>query len=159
MIPDNQLLEVFVMKIAKIAASDVEEIKGLARKAILESVAAEEALKKGIISDTNRHIDENIHGDKCVFLKCYGKRIDGFILVQDFWNLSDLFVRPEIHGQGIGKLLFRSAESVCKANANKAYIRVNSSLNAEEFYRKLGFKSFNPEKDIPDFAVPLIYNF
>jgi GNAT superfamily N-acetyltransferase len=147
------------MKIAEMAVEDVEEIKGLARKAILESVTAEKALKQEIIFDTNRHINENIGGDKCVFLKCHDEKIAGFILIQDFWNLSDLFVHPEIHRRGIGKLLFRSAESICKANANRGYIRVNSSLNAEAFYRGLGFRSFVPEKEVPDFVVPLIYNF
>ncbi|HEX5056984.1 MAG TPA: GNAT family N-acetyltransferase [Gammaproteobacteria bacterium] len=147
------------MQITAVTKADVEEIKNLARRAILEVVTVDASLKQGIIADTDRHIDGNLGNEKSVFLKCRADRVVGFILVQDSWNLSDLFVLPEAHGKGIGRLLFDSARSICESNRNRNYIRVNSSLNAEGFYRKLGFETFIPEKAPPDFVVPLIYHF
>lgn len=147
------------MKIEKVSISDVGRLKEIARRAIEKSVFTEAEIKKDIIVDTYRHIDENIKGTECVFLKCSDSLIHGFILVQDYWNLSDLYVSPESHGKGLGKRLFLAAKLLCESNNEKGYIRVNSSLNAEQFYRNLGFSSFTPQRKEPSYIVPLIYNF
>jgi len=147
------------MNIEEVSETDIEEIKGLARRVILESVDASDETKVDIIADTLLHIDKNSPGLECVFLKCIDPDIQGFILVQNYWNLSDLFVLPESRGKGVGKLLFTVAKSVCLAKQERGYIRVNSSLNAEGFYRNLGFESFAPLNEVPNFVAPLIYNF
>ena len=147
------------MKIERVISTDIALIKKIAKKAILESVDASCELKKEIISDTIKHIDKAILNSESVFLKYVGEDILGFILIQDYWNLSDLFVLPEAHGQGIGRALFKAAQKVCKPKQDKGYIRVNSSLNAEGFYRNMGFETFKPKKEMPDFVVPLIYSF
>ena len=90
-----------------------------------------------------KYVDENV--------------ILGFILLKSAWNLCDLFVEPRAHNQGLGRALFHEALSIAVSRENRGYIRVNSSLNAEGFYRSLGFRSFTPEKRPPDFVVPLIY--
>ena len=92
------------------------------------------------------------------FKKACDSEISGFILIKNHWNLSDLFVLPEEHGKGIGKALFNTAKKLCKLKQDKNYILVNSSSNAVDFYRKLGFKTYTPIKEVPDFVVPLIYN-
>lgn len=147
------------MKIEEVSQKDVNEIKEIARKAILESVDADEKIKIEIIADTLSHIDKNVSSTASVFLKCSDRSILGFILVQDYWNLSDLFVFPASEGKGIGKSLFIAAKTICQPRQDKGYIRVNSSKNAEGFYRKLGFETFTPEKEVPGFVVSLIYNF
>ena len=147
------------MKIEPVIGTDIELIKKIAKKTILESVDASRELKKEIVSDTIKHIDKAILNSESVFLKCVEEDVLGFILIQGYWNLSDLFVLPEAHGQGIGRTLFKAAQKVCQPKREKGYIRVNSSLNAEGFYRNMGFETFKPEKEMPGFVVPLIYNF
>jgi GNAT superfamily N-acetyltransferase len=146
------------MNIEEISETDIDILKGVARRAIIESVEADDAIKEKLIIDTARHIDANTSNADRVFLRCVDDGVLGFILIQDYWNLSDLFVLPEAHGKGVGKMLFNAAKSVCLNNPNKGYIRVNSSFNAEGFYRALGFESFNTGKELPNFIVPLIYN-
>ena len=138
---------------------NVEVLKQISRSAILESVQAELALKQEIIQDTYNHIDQYISCDDHIFLKYVNSQdeILGFILLRDEWNLSDLFVKPSAHDKGIGRGLFSSAIKEASSRDNRGFIRVNSSLNAVGFYRKLGFEDFEPERPFPDYVAPLIY--
>jgi len=63
-----------------------------------------------------KHIDNNLYGADRVFLKYTDKTVLGFILKQQFWNLSDLFVLPSAQGNGVGKQLFVEAKSVCEVS-------------------------------------------
>lgn len=147
------------MNIEKVSEKDLDVIKELARRSIIESVDANDSIKNEIITDTMIRIERNIYKSDCVFLKCSNEKVLGFILIQEYWNLSDLFLIPEAHGKGIGKFLLNAAISACLPRQEKGHIRVNASLNAEGFYRRLGFVTFNPENEVPNFVVPLIYNF
>jgi len=145
------------MAITPVKADDLLVLGEIARTAIIESVDLSDKLKGEVLSDTSRHLKKGISLPERVFLKFGRKDVLGFILIQDYWNLSDLYVSPKAHGQGIGRALFEAARERCIA-ASAPYIRANSSRNAEPFYRKLGFIDFTPEKETPDFVVPLIYN-
>jgi|GEM_PF-1910679 len=146
------------MAIGVVVAKDVVTLNNIAYKAIIDSVAASDEIKQHVIADTARHIDENISRTDCVFLKFSNATgTIGFILIQEYWNLSDLFVLPDWHGKDVGASLFNTAKSICLANQQKDFIRVNSSLNAEGFYRKQGFVDFTQGKEQPSFIVPLIY--
>lgn len=147
------------MNIARVEEEDILALKDIARRAIMDSVIAEPHVKEEIIADTELHIDQNVLNKESVFLKCVGNGVEGFILIQEKWNLSDLFVNPSSHGKGIGRLLFNSAKELCRTAGNKNYIRVNSSINSEQFYRNVGFSNFISKKEVPCFVVPLIYNF
>jgi GNAT superfamily N-acetyltransferase len=147
------------MNIEQVSNKDAKELQLVAKKAILESVNVNSDLKEEIISDTMRHIDKGISNSESVFLKASEAGISGFILIQDYWNLSDLFVLPEEHSRGIGKSLFNAAKELCRPKQDKGYILVNSSVNAEGFYRNIGFESYKPKREVPSFVVPLIYNF
>lgn len=146
------------MNIEEVSKDDIGKLKQLARSVILESVDASIDIKREIVLDTESHIDRHLVGADRVFFKYTDSTILGFILVQKFWNLSDLFVCPSVQGNGIGKQLFAQAKAACVV-PGKGFIRVNSSLNAEGFYRNLGFVTFASDENVPDFIVPLIYNF
>ena len=146
------------MKIEAVSIEDSDSLKKLARIAINESVEAGIDLKREIVSDTEIHIDKNVARSDRVFLKCTDTAIMGFILVQKFWNLSDLFVLPSVQGRGIGKQLLDEAKATCMAEGTN-FIRVNSSLNAEGFYRSQEFTTYAPENEVPAFVVPLVFNF
>ncbi|MCB1078150.1 MAG: GNAT family N-acetyltransferase [Verrucomicrobiae bacterium] len=147
--------------VEKVTDSDFATLAEIAKRAIRQSVDAMPSIKDDIIGETEVHLTQGLSGGNHVFLN-YGDKSDvilGFILIKDAWNLSDLFVEPRAHHRGIGRQLFQEALSVVISRENRGYIRVNSSLNAEGFYRKLGFQSFTPEKPSPEFVVPLIYRF
>jgi GNAT superfamily N-acetyltransferase len=146
------------MKIERVAVTDAEILNNIARGAITAAVEANDEVKQHAILDTARHIDENISRRDCVFLKFTCETyIVGFILIQEWWNLSDFFVLPARHSEGIGRALFNAAKAICVENSQRNYIRLYSSLNAEGFYRRLGFESFRPDKPYPNFVVPLEY--
>lgn len=146
------------MKIDHVSSTDIVELKNLARNSILQSVEATIDTKKEIISNTYHHIDKCKDSLNCVFLKCSESTIVGYILVQNHWNLSDLYVKQSEQGRGVGALLLAQAKLACKKHGS-LYVRVNSSVNAEGFYLKQGFVSYDHDENTPDFVVPLIYNF
>lgn len=147
------------MNIEAASQQDSEVLKNIAVRAILETVTASDEIKTEIIAGTMKHIEANLSGSDGVFLMCRDSSIVGFILIQHFWNLSDLFVLPSSHHKGVGRHLLTAALAACAGERGKGYVRVNSSINAEGFYRKMGFVSFAPEKPFPDFVIPLIYHF
>lgn len=147
------------MEIYRVEDTDIEDVKGVAKKAILESVEVGPDLVDDVIEDTMQHIDAYLSHRSGVFLKCeMNGALVGFILIKDYWNLSDMFVLPECHGKGAGKALFAEAVKICRTEGEGKPIRSNSSLNAVGFYRSLGFEGFTPSKALPDFVKPLVYS-
>ena len=59
-------------------------------------------------------------------------------------HLYYLFVRTEYQRQGIGKQLFDVVRNHVAATSDAREITVNSSLNAVDAYRKLGFVETGP---------------
>ena len=147
------------INIVKVSKGEESLLWEIAKLAITESVEIPEEEKEEVIQDTYSHIAQNIEAEDCVFLKYETSEILGFILVKQYWNLSDLFVSPVEHRKGIGASLLKAAIEICKYKASKDFVRVNSSPNAEEFYLKFGFVPFDVKKEIPNFIKPLIYNF
>ena len=146
------------MDIEEASTDDNDILKRLAETTIHASVDASVDSKREIVGATWRHIDTHLAGSDRVFLKYTDSTILGFILVRNYWNLSDLFVLPSAQGIGIGRRLLDGAKTVCE-DAGPGFIRVNSSLNAENFYRRSGFVAFLPDGDVPNFVVPLVYRF
>jgi len=54
------------------------------------------------------------------------------------YSISNLYVKPELHSMGIGRLLFNRLFQDAKDN-NAATFHVPSSMNAIGFYVKMGF--------------------
>lgn len=64
----------------------------------------------------------------------------------EFWIVS-VFVKPENHGEGIGKSLINKVEEYAKEiNAKK--LVVPASITACEFYHKLGYEYANGKKEL-----------
>ncbi len=83
----------------------------------------------------------------------YNKQIVGVGSISSFWGsetesvLLTIFVLPELHGNGIGKLIIQTLEQ------DEFYIRANrieipSSITAVEFYRKFGYDYKNGIKEL-----------
>lgn len=146
--------------ILEVSKKDEKVLKEISKKAILEAVDAEAGLKAGLVEDTFKHIEDGLGNPSGVFL-VYNDSAEhlGYIQVREYWNLSNLFVLPKAHGKGVGAKLLGAALEACRLKSDWGYVRTNSSVNAEGFYRNAGFSSFTPDKPVPDFVVPLIYSF
>ncbi len=56
-------------------------------------------------------------------------------------KLHKLYVLPNLHGKGIGKLLINEIQKIAKNNNQKSiFLNVNRFNPAKDFYLKLGFK-------------------
>ncbi len=147
------------MKIMEVSETDVKQLKEIAESAMMVSVLATSEEKKILLESIKSDIDKYIMSDNCIYLKLEDNEIKGYILIKEFWNLAHLFVSPKFQGYGFGTKLLQEGIKVCKENNSNSFIRVNSSHNALGFYKKMGFIEHAPEKSVPNFAVPLIYNF
>ncbi len=95
--------------ILPVTLGDLNTIKVIAKQAITASVIASDAEKQHIIEKSFKQQD-------AIFLKHHQaeEEILGFIIIQNFWNLSDVFVSPRAHNKGIGKALWLAAKNSAK---------------------------------------------
>lgn len=145
------------MQISRVIKSDIDYLKHIARRAVMESVPIAVTERTALLESIERDIERCVGCPDVVYLKAEAGGSVGYVLVKEFWNLKHLFVAPECQGQNVGKLLLVSAMDMCKTKVS--FIRVNSSLNAVGFYKKIGFVAYEPEKPVPSFVVPMICRF
>ncbi|PSU35597.1 GNAT family N-acetyltransferase [Photobacterium lutimaris] len=138
--------------------SEVIAITGLAIRACVDEPAN---VRDEIIASCadsilwwRRYPDNSVH---------YVYRIDGnivgTILVKEFWNLSNLFVAPQFHRQGIARQLVAKALEVCEERSPKQSVQLNASKYAVNFYQKLGFIPNGEPRDLPGGCFPFIFKF
>jgi ribosomal protein S18 acetylase RimI-like enzyme len=65
------------------------------------------------------------------------------------YSVSNLYVLPELHKQGIGKIIITQLLEEAKEN-DPLELHVPSSRNGIGFYEKMGFKVDNEQPDIQD---------
>lgn len=144
------------MGINEIGIEDVDKLKSIASRCLIESIDLDEYDRVNLIAHTASNIDQFSVQQERVFLKfARGDDILGYILIKEHWNLSDLFVLPEHQRSGIGRQLLLSAIELAKKRTNRGYIWVNSSLIAENFYRAHGFKNRMNGSKASEYSVPL----
>ncbi|MEI6237317.1 MAG: GNAT family N-acetyltransferase [Candidatus Saccharibacteria bacterium] len=76
-------------------------------------------------------------GISCATKDIYGYDNDYVILI--------VFILPELHGKSIGAKLIRKCEEYIKS-VNGINITIPASINAHEFYKKLGYDYINSNK-------------
>lgn len=115
--------------------------------------------KEIFIDHTSKNIESYLCGGHRLFLTgSMGDEIVGYILVKEYWNLSDLFVLPAYQRKGIGTRLLSEAISSCKLDG-VGYVRLNSSASAQGFYEKHGFQHSASHTSQHDHVVPLELQF
>lgn len=85
-----------------------------------------------------------------VYKLLYGNEIIAFIAIEedaDCFQITHLWVSPEYMGKGVGKKLLN--EVVLKVVKPGVQIIVESDPNAEEFYKKQGFVTFDRRESTP----------
>ena len=144
------------MSILQVYEGDIPNLQNIAERCLTESILLEDSVLRELKIHTAKNIRDYAVKDRCVFVKYVEeKQVVGYILIKNFWNLSDLFVMPEKQGRGIGAKLLKYAIASAREKSDRNYIWVNSSENAEQFYRKCGFNSrVETGKCIPG-VVPL----
>lgn len=78
-----------------------------------------------------------------VFLSCDRVKEDG-VTLDNYFDLSSLYVRPESHRHGVGSGLYQALESFVLDSAKTHSVRIrlwvlDTNINALRFYRRLGF--------------------
>lgn len=147
------------MEISHVVRGDIEQLKYIARDAVTTSVTIGEAESSALLQSIELDVERYFDCPHSFYFKAGFDSPVGYILVKEYWNLAHLFVSPEYQGRGVGGRLLASAMNACRANNEKGFMRVNSSLNAVGFYERHGFVRFKPDKPVPSFAVPMIYQF
>ena len=84
-----------------------------------------------------------------------GNQIIGVGSISSFWEsetesiLLTVFVLPELHGKGIGRLIIKTLEADdLFTRADR--IEIPASITAVEFYRKFGYDFKNGVKELDD---------
>ena len=144
-----------------VAESDLPAIRSLIEAAIRDSVAASEEEAQFLIEDIGHSLDGwREHPQDALHLKAFSPEgVLGVILVKEYWNLTNLFVKPAYQGKGIGRCLVEKALNECRRRSPRGAVLVNSSTVAVPFYRRLGFSQTGPGKDRPGGCVPFQYAF
>lgn len=67
----------------------------------------------------------------------------------EYWILT-VFVKPENHGQGIGKKLIEKIEEYATTTLPVKKLVIPASITANEFYYKLGYRYKDGKKELND---------
>ena len=137
--------------------ADVEKIVSLIRRNFLEVNVkdyGEKAMNKLAEShDVNwfKSVERHSH----VYCFCIGAEIVGVGSISSFWGsptesiLLTIFVKPELHGHGIGRFIIQTLEQdTFFLRADR--IEIPASITAVEFYRKLGYDYKNGVNELDD---------
>lgn len=124
---------------------DAQEIFDLHTRAILEVCAAHYSpdvitawvsgrTPEGYLRNQSRgenfHVAANASGTPIGFCGWHGNELCG------------LYVNPDYHGQGVGSLLLKTAESAAAA-AGTPLTQLESTLTAQSFYEKHGYETIS----------------
>ncbi len=148
------------MTIKRVTEDDISQLLNIAELAVCESVDAPASSKTEIIEGISKNINEWHAKIDCAFYKFTRSGVAiGFVLIKEHWNFSDVFVLPDFHSQGVGRKLTEHALLECRERSDKNSVKVNSSKNAANFYRHLGFGEREVCGKLPYEMVPLEYYF
>jgi len=120
---------------------DADDISGVILRALRETNAKDytdeiiERVERSFSPDAVRELI----GKRTVFVAILGGRVVGTASL-DGSVVRTVFVAPGVQARGIGKLLMAEIERTARAR-NVASLTVPSSLTAETFYARLGFKA------------------
>jgi len=120
---------------------DADEISAVILRALRETNArdyADEIIERIERSFSTSAVRELI-GKRAVFVAAIDGRVVGTASL-DGSVVRSVFVAPDVQGRGIGKLLMVEIESTARER-NIPRLAVSSSVTAETFYARLGFRS------------------
>ena len=134
------------VRVRKFQKADAEEVQELIVRNFLEVNSKDYGIK------TMQGLAVNCGIDKCLQIGSYAHmyvfelddRIVGVGSILSFWGsetesiLLTIFVLPELHGNGIGRIIMQTlGQDELYLRADR--IEIPSSITATEFYRKFGY--------------------
>lgn len=114
-----------------------------------------ERVKKMAEDFTVEKLQNSLSKRKKVFVALIDDNVVGTAGIDKSWNSDDeywiltVFVKPENHGQGIGKKLIEKVEEYATTLPVKKLI-IPASITAHKFYYKLGYKYKDGKKELND---------
>lgn len=115
----------------------IERVKKMAKDFTVEKLQNSLSKRKKVFVAL---IDDNVVGTAGIDKSWYSD--------DEYWILT-VFVKPENHGQGIGKKLIKKIEEYATTLPVKKLI-IPASITAHEFYYKLGYKYKDGKKELND---------
>jgi GNAT superfamily N-acetyltransferase len=145
-----------IVVINTVTVEDLPAVRRLIESSITHSITLAAAELGWLLGDIMQSLERwQAEPDAFLHLKYVdGDRIVGVLLLNDGWNLVNLFVAPTNYGQGIGRALVAAATEHARATGHDA-LCLNSSDFAVDFYRRLGFVQVGPGKDRPGGCVQM----
>jgi GNAT superfamily N-acetyltransferase len=122
-------------------SEDADDISGVILRALRETNAKDytdeiiERVERSFSPDAVRQLI----GKRSVFVATLGSRVVGTASL-DGSVVRTVFVAPDVQARGIGKLLMAEIEQTARGR-NIFALTVPSSVTAETFYARLGFKA------------------
>ncbi len=131
----------------QIRDSDAEEVADIIKQCLQENNA--EHYPDFIIDHLNEtYTPEYIMENAKKQIVLVAEELDEIIATATFArdHFGSIFVRPDHQKRGIGKKLMEALEKLAKKNGIKE-VRLHASINAVEFYEKLGYERLGLRKD------------
>jgi len=136
------------MKIRKAKKEDISKIVAIHKKCVLETNAklySSSAIKEWVNQISAENVKEQFKNSSWYVLSVKN-RIMGFTQFSlDDGELYQININSNFQDKGYGKILYNFVENQFVKNKVKE-ISLNSTLNAFEFYKGLGFKSLGEIK-------------
>ncbi|MBU4246214.1 MAG: GNAT family N-acetyltransferase [Nanoarchaeota archaeon] len=133
--------------IRKFKKEDARKVSNLIRKALVEvnskdyppsaiQYLCDEYSPKRLIDASKK---------RAIFVAAENAKIFGIVGIENN-HVFNLFVNPTFHGIGIGTRLMAHAEKIVK-NRGYSFVELPSSITADKFYKKLGYKEIEKKRD------------
>lgn len=135
----EQISNLIIQDLLTVNSNDygIERVKKMAEDFTVEKLQNSLSKRKKVFVAL---IDDNIVGTAGIDKSWYSD--------DEYWILT-VFVKPENHGQGIGKKLIEKVEEYATTLPVKKLI-IPASITAHEFYYKLGYKYKDGKKELND---------
>ena len=135
----EQISKIIIQNLLTVNSKDygMERVKKMAEDFTVEKLQNSLSKRKKVFVAL---IDDNVVGTAGIDKSWYSD--------DEYWILT-VFVKPENHGQGIGKKLIGKIEEYATSLPIKKLV-IPASITAHEFYYKLGYRYKDEKKELND---------
>ena len=135
----EQISNIIIQDLLTVNSKDygMERVKKMAEDFTVEKLQNSLSKRKKVFVAL---IDDNVVGTAGIDKSWYSD--------DEYWILT-VFVKPENHGQGIGKKLIGKIEEYATTLPIKKLV-IPASITAHEFYYKLGYRYKDEKKELND---------
>ena len=136
----EQISNVIIQDLLTVNINDygIERVKKMAEDFTVEKLQNSLSKRKKVFVAL---LDDNVVGTAGIDKSWYSD--------DEYWILT-VFVKPENHGQGIGKKLIEKIEKYATTTLPVKKLVIPASITANEFYCKLGYRYKDGKKELND---------